>query len=65
MNEWVVQVIAIQIPCDFFLCSHRIIDSLEEKISALKEDGCTLKEALNRALLDREIQLVSAHLLDC
>ena len=35
--------------------SHRVIDQLEHKISTLKEELVGTKEALNRALLDKEV----------
>ena len=38
--------------CDF---SQKVIEQLENKISSLREDLVTTKEALNRALLDKEV----------
>ena len=38
--------------CDF---SQKVIEQLESKISSLREDLVTTKEALNRALLDKEV----------
>ena len=35
--------------------SQKVIEQLENKISSLREDLVTTKEALNRALLDKEV----------
>jgi hypothetical protein len=38
-----------------YIHSQRVIEQLENKMSGLREDLVTTKEALNRALLDKEI----------
>ena len=35
--------------------SQKVIEQLENKVSSLREDLVTTKEALNRALLDKEV----------
>ena len=37
------------------VCSQKVIEQCESKISKLKEDLLNTKEALNRALLDKDV----------
>ena len=39
----------------YFLSSHKLLEQMEGKNSTLKEDIVTLKEALNKATLEKEV----------
>lgn len=41
--------------CVCFMCSQRIIEQLEEKVSRLKEEHVNTKEALNKTQLQKDL----------